>query len=312
MNLKEQLYVCTLARCQTISKAAEELYISQPALSVYISNLEKYLGIKLFERTGKCFLLTPIGEEYVRRAEQMLKMKEEFDRLVEQAVGMFSGRIRVGIQMRRAITMAPLVAARFMKEYPDIDLVFREGTHRELVKMYMENSIDLLLCIYKDELPGADYIEVGEEQVLVALPCFHEANQYAYHREGERFGHLDISRLDRETFILPQEGQSLRTTAERILEQARIRPGRVIEISNFETIIAMVENGLGIGFNRLGYVGNMDRFRNVNYYYVGDQPYSSRLVIAYRREYPFEPCTCRWVELLKEHCGLSNGVGKSV
>ena len=46
MNLKEQQYVCTLARCQTISKAAEELYISPSALSVYISNLEKYLGVK--------------------------------------------------------------------------------------------------------------------------------------------------------------------------------------------------------------------------------------------------------------------------
>ena len=67
MNLKEQQYVCTLARCQTISKAAEELYISPSALSVYISNLEKYLGISLFLRTGRSFVLTPIGEEYRKR-----------------------------------------------------------------------------------------------------------------------------------------------------------------------------------------------------------------------------------------------------
>lgn len=67
MNLKEQQYVCTLARCQTISKAAEELYISPSALSVYISNLEKYLGISLFLQTGRSFVLTPIGEEYRKR-----------------------------------------------------------------------------------------------------------------------------------------------------------------------------------------------------------------------------------------------------
>ena len=78
MNLKEQQYVCTLARCQTISKAAEELYISPSALSVYISNLEKYLGISLFLRTGRSFVLTPIGEEYVSRARKMLEMKDEF------------------------------------------------------------------------------------------------------------------------------------------------------------------------------------------------------------------------------------------
>lgn len=81
MNLKEQQYVCTLARCQSLSRAAEELFISPSALSVYISNMEKYLGVRLFERTGrgKAFVLTSIGEEYVVRAEKMLELKAEFD-----------------------------------------------------------------------------------------------------------------------------------------------------------------------------------------------------------------------------------------
>ena len=85
MNLKEQQYVCTLARCQSLSRAAEELFISPSALSVYISNLEKYLGVRLFERTGrgKAFVLTSIGEEYVVRAEKMLELKAEFEGLVE-------------------------------------------------------------------------------------------------------------------------------------------------------------------------------------------------------------------------------------
>ena len=65
MNLKEQQYVCTLARCQSLSRAAEELFISPSALSVYISNLEKQLGIQLFDRIGKQFTLTYAGELYV-------------------------------------------------------------------------------------------------------------------------------------------------------------------------------------------------------------------------------------------------------
>lgn len=303
MNLKEQLYVCTLARCQTISKASEELYISQPALSVYISNLEKYLGMKLFERTGKCFILTTIGEEYVKRAEKMLRMKAEFDDLVERASGKNSGYLRVGIQMRRAITTVPHILEHFIKEYPDIELTFREGTHAELIKMYTDNEIDMMVCIYKDELPGSDYIEIGREQVLVALPAGHRANQYAYEVLGSGYKHLDISCLDRETFILPQKGQSLRTTAERILEQAQIKAGRIIEISNFETVMAVVEKGIGVGFNRRGYIGNMDRFENINYYLIGKDPYSSRLVIAYRKGFVFQPYTDRLIELLREYCG---------
>ena len=70
MNLKEQQYVCTLARCQSLSRAAEELFISPSALSVYISNLEKQLGIQLFDRIGKQFTLTYAGELYVEQAKK--------------------------------------------------------------------------------------------------------------------------------------------------------------------------------------------------------------------------------------------------
>ena len=75
MTLKEQLYVCTLARCQTITKASEELCISQPALSTYISNLEKVLGARLFQRTGKMFLLTPIGEANLKRTFENISFR---------------------------------------------------------------------------------------------------------------------------------------------------------------------------------------------------------------------------------------------
>ena len=65
MNVKEQQYVCELARCRNLTKAAQNLFISQPALSIYISNLENSLGVKLFERIGKSFILTYAGERYV-------------------------------------------------------------------------------------------------------------------------------------------------------------------------------------------------------------------------------------------------------
>lgn len=80
MNLKEQTYVCVLAECGNITKAADRLYISQPALSIYINNLEKSLGTKLFERAGKRFVLTPAGELYVEKARKMLELKKESTR----------------------------------------------------------------------------------------------------------------------------------------------------------------------------------------------------------------------------------------
>lgn len=79
MNLKEQEYVCALAENGTITAAAKELFISQPALSIYINNLEKSLGVRLFERVGKQFILTYAGEQYVEKAKLILQLSHELD-----------------------------------------------------------------------------------------------------------------------------------------------------------------------------------------------------------------------------------------
>ena len=172
MNLKEQQYVCTLARCQSLSRAAEELFISPSALSVYISNLEKYLGVRLFERTGrgKAFVLTSIGEEYVVRAEKMLELKAEFDGLVENELHKSYPAIRVGIQQRRAISIVPEALQRFMEKYPDVDVIFRDGNLGDLTCMYREGSVDFMVSIFRDELPDAVCQEIAKEPVLLALP----------------------------------------------------------------------------------------------------------------------------------------------
>ena len=91
MDLREQKYVCTLAELGNLTRAAERLYISQPALSIYITNLEKNLGTPLFDRSGKKFTLTYAGEQYVKRAEKMLELEREFNEEIEKSPGRRQG-----------------------------------------------------------------------------------------------------------------------------------------------------------------------------------------------------------------------------
>lgn len=301
MNLKEQLYVCTLARAGTISRAAEELFISPPALSIYLSNLEKYLGVRLFERTGKSLKLTALGEEYVKRAEKMLQMKAEFDLLVEQTSGNCRGNLRIGIQHRRAIKLVSALTSRFLSEYPSVNLTFKEGIYSGLIKMYQTREVDFLVCNYCDELAGEECVELGREAVLAAIPKDHPVNGQLVWKEGEKYPRLDLRSLDQEVFILPPKDHSLRITADKILEEYGIRPGRIIEISYFETVVSMIGQGIGVGFNRAGYLSMMDRFQNVQYCYIGEEPYYTRLVLAYRKGKNLPPHEERLIELLKEH-----------
>ena len=84
MDLKEQKYVCTLAECKSLTRASERLYISQPALSLYINNVEKNLGAPLFKRNGRKFELTWLGKQYVEKASQMLELERQFEAVMRQ------------------------------------------------------------------------------------------------------------------------------------------------------------------------------------------------------------------------------------
>lgn len=308
MNLKEQLYVTTLARCKTIAKASEELFITQPALSVYISNLEKYLGVNLFNRTGKEFQLTYVGQEYVRRAEKMLDMKREFDQIVHDLTRKYDGRIRIGIQHRRTVSLLPDPMLTLSREYPGVEVIIREGIHAELVEMFEKNQIDLFVGVFKDELANAEYVTLGYDHLLVVLPEGHPAYEKAFRPEGDAspYPYLDIRCLDRETFILPGETQSLRMSIDRIMEEYQIAPGKLIELSYFDTIMALVEKGFGIGFNRESYLDHMTANRKLLYCRIGDSThdYTSRIVIA-RRKGKLPTYTRRMIELLVQQSTLS-------
>ena len=302
MNLKEQQYVCTLARCQSLSRAAEELYISPSALSVYISNLEKYLGVRLFERTGrgKSFVLTSIGEEYVVRAERMLELKAEFDGLVENELHKSHPTIRVGIQQRRAISIVPETLQRFMEKHPDVEVIFRDGNESELMRMFRDGSVDYLIAICREEILDVVRREIARERVLLALPDKHPAVQFAYPVGNDPFLHLDMRHLNRETFIVPMSGQSMRITANHIFEQAQIRPGRIIEIGHFDVIMSMVNMGLGIGFNRLGYLHDMQKFEHVRYFFIEQESYRSKLELVYRKGHVISECEGDLLEILAD------------
>ncbi len=302
MNLKEQQYVCTLARCRSLSRAAEALFISPSALSVYISKLEKNLGVPLFERVGKekSFVLTPIGEEYVQRAEKMLEMKAEFDDLLKREQKKEQPTIRVGIQQRRAISMVPEVLARFKERYPDVELVFHDLVVADLKQMFKENAIDFMVSNFLEELPDTVYHEIAKEPVLLALPDTHPAIQYAYSVEGDAFLHLNLSHLDWETFIVPLPDQSMRRTADRLFRENHINPKRLIEIGHFDIIMSMVNQGMGVGFNRLGYLSDMQRFEHVRYFLINREAETSSFRLAYRKGHVLSDCEQHLISIIEE------------
>ena len=284
MNLKEQTYICTLARCGTITKAAEELFITAPALSMFLSNLEKNLGVRLFSRTGKTLEPTPIGWEYIQHASQMLLLKEDFDRKLRKEDDMQKRTVRIAVQERRAISAVPWLHSRLTKALPDVNVLFQDGNYKELMKIWEQRQSDYLFYTLEDAIPGTDHVVLQQEPVRAAAPEGHPFEQLARHDPELAYPWIEPALLGGQEMILPPRTQSLRLTIDRLLEEAGLRPARITEIRSFDTIIEMVAEGMGIGFNRLGYIKGMRRQKGVCYYFLGHPPACSPLVLLYSKE----------------------------
>ena len=164
--------------------------------------------------------------------------------------------------------------------------------------MFQEGSVDYIISVCSEEIPDVVRTEIARERVLLALPEHHPAIAHAYQVGNEPYPHLDLRYLDRETFIIPMAGQSMRMTVNRIFQQARIRPGRLIEIGHFDVIMSMVNVGLGIGFNRLGYIHDMQKFEHVRYFFVDHDAYRSSLELIRRKGHVISDCERDFLDIL--------------
>lgn len=100
----------------------ENCSLTQPALSLYISNIEKMLGMKLFDQIEKHFIMAAAGELYIEKAKEMLKLQQEFKTGLCDLKNHVDGSFSVGVQLRKTPLLLPAVMARFRAQYPNISI----------------------------------------------------------------------------------------------------------------------------------------------------------------------------------------------
>lgn len=300
MNLKEQLYICTLAQCQSISKASEKLYISQPALSMYLNNLENTLGVKLFYRKDKKLLPTYAGQCYLEKAERMLEMKHEFDTQLFGIRNGLRGQLRLGVQQRRAPYFLTPVLERFKQEYPEVQLIIKDNVYKPLLQLFQNDDIDLLISTIDGDLLNCEQHLIYKERLLVMLPAHHPACATAREVPGQPFPILDLKQLDGERFLLQTEQQSLRRDCDRALASCGVIPGNIEVISSIEFCMQLVAEGMGVGFNREGYIKYIRYDKPVRYFDFEPQPRLSAFVVANKKGALLPDYAQRMIALLVE------------
>ncbi|MBQ9422554.1 MAG: LysR family transcriptional regulator [Pyramidobacter sp.] len=249
MNVRDFEYIIEIANQRSISKAATSLFVSQPALSKYVQRMEESLGVRLFQRVGKQFILTYAGERCVEKARQILSLHEQMLNEMRDISLSRAGRITLGVPMGRTDFFMSGIMPRFRKLYPQVAVTIYEGNTRRLLRQVHSGELAMALCNYNDTDLFSDeirYDNLSPEEMVLAVPCGHALEQKAVPNPNSCFPFLDFELWKDEPFIMPSPVQLTRELIDRFFRQHGTAPNVVLNIGNLSQIFNAVRHGLGI------------------------------------------------------------------
>ena len=226
-----------VARHLSFSRAAEELHLTQPAVSMQIRQLEASVGLPLFEQIGKKIFLTEAGNEIYHYSRSIAQQLTEAEAVLSEMKGLRRGRLNISV-VSTANYFAPQLLALFCQRNQDVTLSLKVVNREELLHQLASNEMDLGVMGQPPE--GLDIVAEPfmENPLVVVAPPSHPL-------VTER--DIPLSRLAQETFIVREQGSGTRSAMERFFQQHGLNLATGMEMSTNEAIKQAVQAGMGLG-----------------------------------------------------------------
>lgn len=273
MDFRELTYITAVADAHSVTEAARKLYISQPSLSYIIAKVEEDLGVKLFDRKTNPLSLTYAGEKYVQRAREILRMRDDMRREMNDIGHGAKGRINVGIPNERAGYMLPKAIPIFRESYPGVEIRLEESQSAELIRNLMIDKIGF--CIMPSEsgeLPPGVVTELIYRERLFLVAGEGMIPQKMIVREAAESGGfpvVDLRKMPKSTpFIMQKLTQFIRRKTDDIFRRNGFFPKEIMEVSSSVTAVSLAEAGMGLTIvpeRAIHALGGFDRFHCYRY-----------------------------------------------
>ena len=239
----------TVARQLSFTKAAEQLFMTQPAVTFQIKQLEAHFSARLFERNHGRIALTPAGHLVFEYAERILGLSEEMQTRVAELTGATSGPLLLGASTTIAEYILPRILGEFKVAHPQVHVHLTVGNSEMIEGRIAEHALDLGLIESPSHLPGlASEVCCEDELVLICSPA-HKFAQAAAVKPHELAG---------EPFVSRELGSGTREFMDQYLRRCKVAPedlNMVMELGSPEAIKGVVETGLGVAIASRATVG---------------------------------------------------------
>lgn len=239
MDIQSLNIFVQVAELNSFTKAAELMGYSQPTISFQIKQLEKELGVQLFDRIGHTISLTDKGRKTLEYAQQMIHISNEM-MAVEKEKNEINGKVRVAMADSLCSPVIAYAFKDFRNKYPGINLNIKTAGTGDLYNLLDHNEVDIV-CTLDSPIHNAVYKIVSEERIGV---------NFVVSSDSELLNNKSITVKDilAQPFMLTEKGMSYRRLLDEKLAEYSAEVNPVLEISSPEIICSLVQQNLGISF----------------------------------------------------------------
>ena len=246
VTLRQLRVFASVARHLSFARAAEELHLTPPAISMQVKELEEQVGLPLFDRSGRTVSLTTVGEYVLAHAKRVLAVMKDAEDMVARFRGLQGGELNVGM-VTTANFFLPQLLALFRAEHPNVDVRLHVGNNREqLVRLMQNHDVELTVMGRppKELATRAEPFAMHPHVLATALD-----------HPFTRMERVPAAALAREGFIVREQGSGTRAALEEFMAEHRLGLQVTMEMASNEAIKQAVMAGMGVSLLSLHTIG---------------------------------------------------------
>ncbi len=279
-----------VARLLSYTKAAKQLHLSQPAVSMQIKQLEENTGLPLFEQLGRKIYLTEAGREMYHYCKTIAQQLDEAQEVLEQLKGLKSGRLKISVATT-ANAFVTHMLSKFNKRYEGATVSLDVTNREQLLKQLADNDKDIVIMGRPPD--DADLItEVFADNPLVVIA----APDHPITRSSTQ--PIPLSMLQDQTFVVREQGSGTRTAMQRFFDGHNLSITSSMEMNENESIKQAVQAGMGLGVVSIHTIELELETKRLVILNVEDFPIMRHWYLVHRKEKRLSPITQRFKEFV--------------
>ena len=287
-------YVYEVYKERSFTKAAQNLYISQPSLSARIKKIEETIGEPLFDRSTTPLQLTEVGKVYIEAAEEITQIEQRVENYINDLAGLKTGNLAVGASTLFAAYVVPSLITQFNQKFPDVHIQLIEGNTAELEEMLGSNALDFVIDNYHYDSILYNKELYCEENILLAVPKHFSVNEelkeYQLSYENiknknylsRKYPAVPLERFADLPFIMLTQGNDTRTRGDRLCRNVGFKPNIVLEFNQQSTAYMASSTQLGATFISDILVSQLPTFENLVYYKLDGEEAKRKVFFYYK------------------------------